>query len=148
MRLWKTILLFVLGGLAYVLLELMWRGWSHISMFLAGGSCFLLVGRLGQLRPRLPLLLRGLLGAVVITAVELLAGLWINRAYGVWDYRDMPMNFHGQICLPFSLLWLPVSLGAMGIYTRVNRLLSRIFRIDEEGNVRYNPNIKGKEKSL
>ena len=83
-------------------------------MFFAGGSCFLLLGSLS--RRRLPLLAKGVLGAGMITAVELLTGLLVNRRYEVWDYRGLPGNFHGQICLPFFLLWIPVSIGAMGLY--------------------------------
>lgn len=116
MKLWKSALFFAIGGLGYVGLELLWRGRSHISMFFAGGACFLLLGKLRRTRPRLPFLLQGLLGTLVITSVELLAGLIANRDYSVWDYRDVPFNFYGQICLPFSLLWIPVSLGAMMLY--------------------------------
>ena len=117
----KLLLMFLIGGSSYVGLELLWRGRSHVSMFLAGGVCFLLLGKLAQVRPRLPLLLRGIMGAVVITSVELLAGLLANRDYAVWDYRSMPANFHGQVCLPFSLLWIPLSLGAMGLYCFLDR---------------------------
>lgn len=116
MKFWKSFLFFCIGGGGYVGLELLWRGRSHISMFLAGGLCFLLLGKLHYARPQLPWLLRGALGAVIITSVELLAGLIANRSYAVWDYRDMPFNFHGQICLPFCLLWVPLSLGAMALY--------------------------------
>lgn len=97
-------------------LELLWRGWSHGSMFLAGGSCFLLLGKLDQTKPRLPPPLRAVAGAGIITGVELLTGLLANRDYSVWDYRHIPFNYHGQICLPFSLLWIPISMGAMVIY--------------------------------
>ena len=122
----KIILLFLLGGSSYVGLELLWRGRSHVSMFLAGGVCFLLLGKLNCTQPRLPLLPRGILGAVVITSVELLAGLLANRDYSVWDYRAMPANFHGQVCLPFSLLWIPLSLGAMELYRLLNaRILKK-----------------------
>ena len=85
-------------------------------MFFAGGTCFLLLGKLMRLQPRLPLIPRVLLGSVVITAVELAAGLLVNRDYGVWDYRNTPLNFYGQICLPFSLLWMPIGLAAMLLY--------------------------------
>ena len=112
-------LLFVAGGAGYVALEFAWRGKSHISMFLAGGLCFLLLGKLNRTRPRLPFLLRGLAGAGIITTVELLMGLLFNRNYQVWDYREMPLNFFGQVCLPFSLLWIPVSWGAMFLYDRL-----------------------------
>jgi len=112
----KPILFFLLGGTGYIVLELLWRGWSHFSMFLAGGSCFLLLGKLHTVRPRLPLPLRGIVGAGIITMVELLSGLVFNRSYSVWDYRSLPGNFHGQICLPFFLLWIPLSLAAMFLY--------------------------------
>ena len=85
-------------------------------MFFAGGSCFLLLGKLNRTQPRLPLPFRAVAGAGIITGVELLTGLLVNREYAVWDYRQVPGNFHGQICLPFSLLWVPISLGAMTLY--------------------------------
>ena len=71
----RLLIFFLLGGTAYVSLEILWRGFSHYSMFLAGGLCFLLLGKLQALKPQLYLPLRLLLGAVVITAVELLIGL-------------------------------------------------------------------------
>ena len=119
MRIFKGVLFFLLGGAVYVALEYLWRGRSHSSMFLAGGTCFLLLGKLDRLRPRLPLWIRGLAGAGIITMVELLTGLLVNRDYRVWDYRHLPANFYGQICLQFSLLWIPVSLGAMALYRRL-----------------------------
>jgi len=121
---WKKYLLFGLGGCGYVGLEYLWRGWSHGSMFLAGGTCFLLLGKLNKTQPRLTLPLRALAGAMIITSVELLAGLLANRNYQVWDYRRMPMNFYGQVCLPYSLLWIPVSLGAMALYNVLDRRIS------------------------
>ena len=123
MKIWKNPLLFGIGGCGYVGLEYLWRGWSHGSMFLAGGTCFLLLGKLNKTQPRLPLPLRALAGSVIITSVELLAGLLTNRNYQVWDYRRMPMNFYGQVCLPYSLLWIPVSLGAMALYNILDRRL-------------------------
>jgi hypothetical protein len=124
MKFAKQTLLFGIGGAGYVGLELLWRGRSHVSMFLAGGVCFLLLGKLRHTKSRLPLLLRGCIGAFVITTVELVTGLLANRNYQVWDYRNLPMNFLGQICLPFSILWVPLSIGAMGLYALSDRLLT------------------------
>jgi len=121
MVIFQKIGMFLAGGSGYVLLELLWRGRSHISMFFAGGVCFLLLGMLNHVRPRLPLALRCLVGAGIITMVELAAGLLANRDYGVWDYRQLPYNFFGQICLGYSLLWIPVSLGAMGLYALLEK---------------------------
>ena len=123
MKVWKDSVLFSVGGCAYVALELLWRGRSHGSMFVAGGSCFLLVGKLGRKAKRLPLPIKAAAGAGIITAVEFLIGEIANRDYQVWDYRELPLNVQGQICLPFALLWMPLSLAAMGLYGKLDHML-------------------------
>ena len=75
MTMGKRCALFCLGGGAYVVLEFLWRGWSHISMFFAGGLCFVLIGHLGEVEFRLPLPLRVLVGVGIITMVDLLEEL-------------------------------------------------------------------------
>ena len=128
MKIWKNCVLFYLGGSGYMGLELLWRGRTHGSMFVAGGLCFLLIGHLNRVRPRLPLPLRAAAGAGIVTMVELGTGLIANRNYQVWNYRDQPGNFHGQICPLFSLLWIPVSLLAL--------ILHRVLegKIEKAGN--------------
>lgn len=123
LKIWKKAVLFYLGGCVYVTIELLWRGWSHGSMFLAGGLCFLLIGHLGQMQPVLPVAVRTVLGAGIITMVELASGMLFNRSYQVWDYRSQPGNFMGQICPVYSLLWIPVSLAAMVLYDFFSRRL-------------------------
>lgn len=122
MKFWKQLFLFYLGGMAYTGLELLWRGRTHGSMFLLGGACFVALGQLKRLRLPLPLL--AVAGSAVVTAGELATGWLVNRNYTVWDYRSMPVNFQGQICLSFSLLWIPVSLVAMVLYTLMDRKIS------------------------
>lgn len=123
MKIWRKSLLFYLGGCAYTALELLFRGRTDGSMFVAGGLCFLLIGHLGEVQPRLPLLPRALVGALIITMVELGFGMVVNRDYTVWDYRHQPYNFMGQICLPFTLLWIPVAGIAAWLYARLDRQL-------------------------
>lgn len=122
---WKKAVLFYLGGTAYMILEFCWRGRSDGSMFLLGGACFLLVGGKVAAWTRLPLALRLVAGGAVITALELLTGLLVNRSYRIWDYRSMPFQFLGQICLSYSLLWIPVSLVAMHLHARAEKILDR-----------------------
>ncbi len=124
MKIWKNAVLFYLGGCVYVGLELLWRGRSHGSMFAAGGVCFLLLGGLSRARPRLPLPARAVVGALVITMVELAAGLAVNRRFQVWDYRDHVGNFLGQICPLFTVLWIPVAVMGMWLYDRLERMLT------------------------
>lgn len=117
MRIWKRIVQFYIGGQVYMTLEFLWRGRSTGSMFLLGGVCFLLLGKLKGL----PLAARAFSGTALVTVLELLAGFAVNRDYHVWDYRGMPLNFRGQICLPYSLLWIPLSLAAMTLYEKTDR---------------------------
>ena len=126
MKLWKAILFWYLGGMAYGALELLWRGRTHSSMFTLGGLCFLLIGSLGRVKNPLPWPLRAVFAAVLVTTLELAFGLLVNREYRVWDYRQQPLNFHGQICLLYSLLWVPVSYMAIRLYDWLDRAVFRL----------------------
>lgn len=112
----KAVVLLLVGGLIYYGIEVAWRGYSHWTMALVGGICFVLVGGINEFIPwEMPLALQGLIGAGIVTAVELIAGLILNVWLGlaIWDYSNLPLNFMGQICLPFSLLWVLLSVVAV-----------------------------------
>lgn len=119
----KNLILFTFGGAAYVGLELAWRGRSHWTMFCLGGGCFLAIGQLGRVEPRLPLLARAVIGSGICTMGELLTGMVFNGDHRIWDYRDAPYNYHGQICLPFTLLWVPVSALAAVLFDVLDGML-------------------------
>ncbi len=125
MRIWQNLIIGAAGGLLYVCVELLYRGRSHLSMFLVGGVCFWAIGMLDRAVPGMPLLLQALTGAALITALELGSGLIVNVRLGlhVWDYSSCPMNYMGQICLPYSLLWIPLSLTAVFADDALRRLL-------------------------
>ena len=109
-KIWKEAVIFYIGGMFYCGVELLWRQWTHGSMFLLGGLCFYLVGGLDR-RFRMPVLTQMLLGALIVTFFEFWTGILVNRVMhlNVWDYSHVPMNFMGQICVPFTLLWFPLS---------------------------------------
>ena len=46
-------------------------------------------------------------GVLLATLVELIAGWLMDKCFHArwWDYSDKPLNFHGYICLEFSLIW-------------------------------------------
>ena len=121
----KKGILFSLGGLAYCGLELLWRGRTHISMFLAGGASLLLLGKLNRTEPRLPLFFRAVVGSGIITTVELALGLLFNRNYTVWDYRDQWGNWLGQICPLFSFVWIGIAALVLLIYDPLEKLVDR-----------------------
>lgn len=108
-KLCKAAILASIGGAVYVCLELLFRGRSHWTMAVLGGVLFLIIGSFNEILPwEMPLLLQAVLGAVVVTMAELAAGILLNRwlGLGIWDYSNMPFNLWGQICLPFSVLWV------------------------------------------
>jgi len=104
----RPLVLWCIGGLLYVLCELVFRGRSHWTMFLVGGLCFWLIGLINEVIPwDMPIWQQCIIGALIITAVEFVAGCIINIWLGwqVWDYSGLPFNILGQICLPFTVLW-------------------------------------------
>lgn len=115
MKAWKNAVIFYIGGMLYMGLELLWRGWTHGSMFLVGGLCFIAVGSLHRANPELPVAMQMAVGALLITVVEFFSGLILNRMLmlHIWDYSAAPYNLFGQICLPFTLLWFPVAGAAI-----------------------------------
>ena len=110
-RVCEHALLAVLGGLLYVLIELFWRGHSHWTMAVLGGVCFVAIGLLNEIWSQMPMLLQMALGALIVTAAELVTGLIVNvwLDWQVWDYSGLPFNFLGQICLPFTAAWFVLS---------------------------------------
>ena len=92
----------------YYVLELLARGRSHPAMFVAGGFCFVLIGCLNEIWPKISFFRQIVVGAVLITVVELFCGVIVNiwLGFSVWDYSSLPLNLYGQICLPYCLLWL------------------------------------------
>lgn len=112
MRGLRPSVLFCAGGLVYITVELLWRGYSHWTMFIVGGLCFLLTGLVNEVFTfEMPLICQMLIGACLITLVEFFSGCIVNLWLGwnVWDYSDMPFNILGQICLPYTGLWFLLS---------------------------------------
>lgn len=115
-RLVKPLILFGIGGLLYVLIEILWRGYSHWTMFILGGLCFLYAGAENEYTDwEVPIYLQSIKTAIVITFLEFICGVIVNMClqWNVWDYSNMPFNFLGQICPQFSFLWLFVGTGAI-----------------------------------
>lgn len=114
---------FALGGFGYGLCEIIWRGYTHPTMFILGGVC--LVGLYeGEKRfCSLPLALRCLSGGILITSLELVTGIIVNTALGmqVWDYSDMPFNLFGQICPQFFAAWVLLCIPAFYLCRQILR---------------------------
>lgn len=108
--------LWLWGGFIYYLIELIWRGHSHPSMFVVGGLCFVTIGGLNNHLPwSMSLVKQSLIGSGIITVLEFAAGLIVNvwLGWNVWDYSNVPLNILGQICVPFVIAWIPLATVAI-----------------------------------
>ncbi|HIR02703.1 MAG: hypothetical protein U0M23_05020 [Acutalibacteraceae bacterium] len=114
-KLKENSVLFSFGGLTYGIIEILWRRYTHWSMIITGGVCFLLLFRIFNKAQRLTLLKKCLIGSAVITSIEFVVGVVVNiiLKMDVWDYSSMPFNLWGQVCPLYSLLWgiltIPIS---------------------------------------
>ena len=99
-------LLFFLGGIGYIGLELLWRGRSHLVMGVAGGLCTVLLFALYSKLALSPTA-AFFFGALIISAVEFLFGFVCNikLQMNIWDYSRFRYNLYGQVCLGYSALW-------------------------------------------
>ena len=116
MRLAKYLILFSAGGLIYLIIEILFRGYTHQSMFFVGGLCFVLIGLINEiLDEKTPIVIQMLLSSIIITTVEFVSGCFLNLVLNlnVWDYSDLWGNVLGQISLPFMVAWF--FLSAAGI---------------------------------
>ena len=97
----------MLGGITYGVLEMLWRGFTHTSMVIAGGICFLLIHLMNCGAPTLKPIVKCAIGSVMITLVEFFTGVIVNIVLGldVWDYSGLPLNLLGQVCPQFMLVW-------------------------------------------
>ena len=112
----ERFMLFNIGGLIYFILEILWRGYSHWTMYILAGICFLIIGELNEsFEYKDPLIFQMIYGSIIITVLEFIFGIVLNKilGLGIWDYSNMPFNLMGQICLPFTILWFFLSLVAI-----------------------------------
>ena len=108
-RICKALILATIGGAVYASMELAFRGRTHWTMAVLGGVLFVVIGLFNEVLPwEMSLTLQAVLGSLVVTGVELGAGIILNCWLGldIWDYSNLPFNLWGQICLPFSALWV------------------------------------------
>ena len=123
----KYPILFMIGGVLYYFIEILWRGYSHTVMFILGGLCFITIGLINEHHfiSEKSLLLQQGIACMVITSLELVFGLVFNLMLGwdIWNYGKHKINFMGQICLSYTILWFFLSLPAIILYDYLNHWL-------------------------
>ncbi len=126
----KNSLIFILGSCAYPTLEVLWRGYTHSSMALAGGICMVLINQICcEGMKKRSLAAKCAAGSLIITGVEFSFGILVNRILhlNVWDYSALPMNVLGQICIPFSAIWFLLTIPALALCRFCGKTADRFF---------------------
>lgn len=111
----KYLILLACGGAIYYCIEILARGYSHWTMILVGGICFVLMGLLNEKTPKMPLVKQMLISTIMVVIIEFIAGCFLNLWLGlnIWDYADRPFNLLGQICLKNTIYWFLLSAPAI-----------------------------------
>lgn len=104
----KHAVLFAIMGGIYCVIELLWRGHTHWTMFVLAGMCGLAVGSLNEhIEWTMPIWEQILIGTGIALSLEFVFGCVLNLwlGLGIWDYTNQPCNILGQVCLPFAFVW-------------------------------------------
>ena len=122
MKLSQLLFSFLMGYFCYSLIEIVMRGYTHWTMSLTGGAVLSILYALNS-RRTMTLIRSCILGTLMITAIELTVGIFDNLImdWQVWDCSDMPLNFLGQICIPFSCFWFLLCIPARFLCRQISR---------------------------
>ena len=120
-KLSQYLFLWSVGGTIYYSIEVLFRGYSHWSMYCLGGICFVFFYLQGKLTEWKELIeVQILRSTIFVVACEFITGIIVNKwmKWKVWDYSNQPYQLFGQICLPFAGLFSV--LCALGIVFSAN----------------------------
>lgn len=98
------------AGYTYVVIELLFRQKSDITMMFCASICVLPMIFLNNIFTyEMDFLIQCFVAAVFSTIVELCFGLIFNADHHIWDYSLLKFNYKGQICLLFFFVWMGLS---------------------------------------
>lgn len=97
-----------LGGCIYYGIEMLFRGFSHWSMFCVGGLAFLFCIMQGvKMKWTEGLWIQIIRAVIYAISLEFTTGIifnkWLHK--NIWDYSDQPLQLWGQICVPFMIIF-------------------------------------------
>ena len=105
LKFFNYLLIWLVGGFIYYMIEILYRGYSHSSMFIVGGFCLVFIGLINELYSwDMYFELQVLIGDIIVLILEFCTGLIVNvwLDLNVWDYSNMKFNVMGQVCPQFA----------------------------------------------
>ena len=120
----KNIILFAVGYCVYIAIEVIYRGFSYPLMGLCGGLALMIMDKINDyISWDIDIIIQGSIGSIIITFFELIIGeisLHTDFLPIMWDYSNVLLNFDGVICLPFSLIWIGLSIIGILVADTIN----------------------------
>ncbi len=116
----RKMILFASCGAAYYVIEMVYRGYSHVSMFILAGflGVFCIDTPNNIFGYDLDYSIQILISTILCTLGEGITGLVVNIKMGlnVWDYSNLQFTFFfGQCNLFFVFAWALI-IGCFGIF--------------------------------
>lgn len=113
---------YLIGATAYGAIEILWRGFTHWTMCLTGGLCFLSFHIFNIKNKSRKLIEKCAVGSGIITAIEFIVGCTVNKLlnWHVWDYSNVKGNILGQICPIYSIFWFLLCIPMTFISNKLN----------------------------
>lgn len=126
----KNIILFAVGYCVYIAIEVTYRGFSYPLMGLCGGLALMIMDKINDyISWDVDIIIQGSIGSIIITTFELIIGeisLHTDFLPIMWDYSNVLLNFDGVICLPFSLIWIGLSIIGILVADTINYYIINI----------------------
>ena len=126
----KNIILFAVGYCVYIAIEVTYRGFSYPLMGFCGGLALMIMDKINDyISWDIDIIIQGSIGSIIITFFELIIGeisLHTDFLPIMWDYSNVLLNFDGVICLPFSLIWIGLSIIGILVADTINYYIINI----------------------
>lgn len=126
----KNIILFAVGYCVYIAIEVTYRGFSYPLMGLCGGLALMIMDKINDyISWDVDIIIQGSIGSIIVTFFELIIGeisLHTDFLPIMWDYSNVLLNYDGVICLPFSLIWIGLSIIGILVADTINYYIINI----------------------
>lgn len=109
-------------GIALVMIVLVLHPFSRFALRKTGGKVAPAVA------------LSFLANALVCTSIDFITGITANADYHLWDYRALPFNFMGQVCLQNSMVYsIAATLIVWVVYPLMDTAVRKLPRAVADG---------------
>ena len=107
--------IFLVSGFIYTALEILWRGYSHWTMFVCAGLCGLAMANINNnwLEFDTDFRIQVVASALICILMEFIFGIIFNGDFTIWDYRGLWGTIHwlgDQVNVLFFGVWMVISL--------------------------------------